>query len=74
MVTTPKLTYQDYVNMEGRRALRANRRGIGIGRIAERRTTRQSVCDNRISQMYSFIEENNLGTVFPRTVRRVTVH
>ncbi len=62
MVTTPRLTYQDYANLEGdERYELLNGELILVGSPNED----HQIASMKIGyRMYSFVEENNLGQVF----------
>ena len=62
MVTTPKLTYQDYVNMEGdERYELLDGELISVGSPNE---NHQIVSMELGAQMHSFVKEHGLGRVF----------
>ena len=63
MVTTHRLTYQDYANLEG-----DERYELLDGRLVpvpSRNTAHQAASIRLMSEMYFFIEENGLGRLYP---------
>ena len=63
MVTTPRLTYQDYADLEG-----DERYELLDGRLVpvpSRNTAHQAASIRLMSEMYFFIEENGLGRLYP---------
>ena len=63
MVTTPRLTYQDYADLEG-----DERYELLDGRLVpvpSRNTAHQAASIRLMTEMYFFIEENGLGRLYP---------
>ena len=63
MVTTPRLTYQDYAALEG-----DERYELLDGRLVpvpSRNTAHQTVSIRLMTEMYFFVEENGLGRLYP---------
>ncbi len=62
MVTTPKLTYQDYANMEGDERYELLD-GV-LFPVPSRNTAHQTVSIGLVSRLHSFVQEHGLGQVF----------
>ena len=63
MVTTPRLTYQDYANLEG-----DDRYELLDGQLVQvpsRNTAHQTVSIRLMTEMYLFMKENSLGRIYP---------
>jgi Uma2 family endonuclease len=61
MVTTPKLTYQDYANLEGDERYELLDGDLIL--VASPNRDHQSVSVRLLTRMHSFVEENDLGWV-----------
>lgn len=62
MVTTPKLTYQDYANLAGDE--RYELLNGELVPVPSRNTAHQTVSIALVSRMYPFVKEHDLGQVF----------
>ena len=62
MVTTPRLTYQDYANLEGDERYELHDGKLIL--IPSPNTAHQTVSIKLASKMYAFVKEHDLGQVF----------
>ena len=62
MVTTPKLTYQDYANLDGDERYELLDGELIL--VASPNRDHQSVSVRLLTRMYSFVEESDLGWVY----------
>ncbi|MCE2459026.1 MAG: Uma2 family endonuclease [Dehalococcoidia bacterium] len=62
MVTTPKLTYQDYANLEGDERYELLNGELIL--VASPNRGHQSASVRLLTRMHSFVEENDLGWVY----------
>ena len=62
MVTTPRLTYQDYTNLEGDERYELLDGELIL--VGSPNTDHQTVSVKLVTKMYSFVQENDLGWTF----------